>query len=79
LGSLGRPVAAPYSLRGWEVPTVSVPVTWDEVDHVAGGGDPATLVFLPDDARRRVAEGDLFAPVLTTEQTLPYSPPASAG
>ena len=67
----GKSTVAPYSLRGWEVPTVSTPVTWDEVDAVAGGGDPRSLVFLPDDARRRAAAGDLFEPVLTTSQVLP--------
>jgi bifunctional non-homologous end joining protein LigD len=67
----GKSTVAPYSLRGWEVPMVSTPVTWDEVDAVAAGADPRTLVFLPDEARRRAADGDLFAPVLTTAQVLP--------
>jgi hypothetical protein len=38
---------------------------------VAASGDAAALIFLADDALRRVASGDLFAPVLTAEQTLP--------
>ena len=74
----GKSTVAPYSLRGWEVPTVSMPVTWDEVADVAGGADPSALVFLPDDARRRAADGDPFAPVATLEQLLP-APPAPAG
>ena len=55
-----------YSLRAMERPTVSTPLTWDEVE---GGGD---LVFTSDDVLARVAEhGDLFAPVLSLEQELP--------
>lgn len=57
----------------------SMPVTWSEVDAVAAGGDPATPVFLPDDARRRAAAGDLFASVLSTVQTLPAAGPETGG
>ncbi|MEN0015163.1 MAG: DNA ligase D [Solirubrobacteraceae bacterium] len=61
-----------YSLRARELPTVSTPVTWDEVAAGADGDDPATLRFTKDDVLARVAEhGDLFAPVLTLEQTIP--------
>jgi bifunctional non-homologous end joining protein LigD len=53
---------APYSLRGRELPTVSAPVTWDEV---RGCEDAADLVFLPADVLSRVAEdGDLFGGLL---------------
>ena len=51
-------------------PTVSTPVTWDEVAAAADGD--AELRFLRTDVLERVEElGDLFAPVLTTEQRLP--------
>ena len=61
---------APYSLRARPEPTVSTPVTWDEVGACAAGD--AELRFLSDDVLARVDElGDLFAPVLTTEQELP--------
>lgn len=51
-----------YSLRARERPTVSTPVTWDEV---AACTSPADLVFLTDDVLARVAEkGDLFASLL---------------
>jgi bifunctional non-homologous end joining protein LigD len=61
-----------YSLRAKERPTVSTPVTWDEVDDVASSGDPDLVVFEADDVVARVDElGDLFAPVATLEQELP--------
>ncbi|MGH9190756.1 MAG: non-homologous end-joining DNA ligase [Acidimicrobiales bacterium] len=65
-----------YSLRAMARPSVSTPVTWDEVAGVAGGADPASLVFEADAVLERVAtNGDLFAPVLTLRQTLPAPPP----
>jgi bifunctional non-homologous end joining protein LigD len=61
-----------YSLRARETPTVSTPVTWDEVEACASAGDDALLRFDKEAVLARVAEhGDLFAPVLTLEQDLP--------
>jgi bifunctional non-homologous end joining protein LigD len=61
---------APYSLRARPEPTVSTPVTWDEVAACAAGG--GELRFTSDEVLARVDElGDLFAPVLTVEQELP--------
>jgi bifunctional non-homologous end joining protein LigD len=60
---------APYSLRARPRPTVSTPVTWDEVDAAASGDD---LGFEASDVLERIAaHGDLFAPTLTLEQQLP--------
>jgi bifunctional non-homologous end joining protein LigD len=67
----GKSTVAPYSLRGWDVPTVSMPVAWDEVSAVAASGRARELLFLADAALHRAAAGDLFAPVLTVEQALP--------
>ena len=62
-----------YSLRARPQPTVSTPVTWDEVQTAAGG---APLSFEAGEVLRRVeTHGDLFAPVGTLEQVLPDSPP----
>jgi bifunctional non-homologous end joining protein LigD len=59
-----------YSLRARERPTVSTPVTWDEVAACATGD--LRLTFEWRDVLARVAEhGDLFASVLTERQTLP--------
>jgi bifunctional non-homologous end joining protein LigD len=53
---------APYSLRARVHPTVSTPVTWDEVTACR---HPDDLFFTAPDALTRVAEqGDLFAPLL---------------
>ena len=63
---------AVYSLRARPRPTVSTPVTWDEVE-AAAGGEP--LAFETADVLDRVAEmGDLFAETLTLEQPLPDPP-----
>ena len=52
---------APYSLRARAHPTVSTPVTWDEV---AACQDVQDLFFAAPDTLARVAEhGDLFAPL----------------
>ncbi|MDQ3896989.1 MAG: non-homologous end-joining DNA ligase [Actinomycetota bacterium] len=67
----GKSTVAPYSLRGWEVPTVSTPVAWDEVEEVAGSGPANRLLFLADAVLRRAEDGDLFAPVLSVQQVLP--------
>ncbi len=60
---------APYSLRARPQPTVSTPISWDEV---AAGADGAPLVFSAFEVLDRVeALGDLFAPTLTIEQSIP--------
>jgi bifunctional non-homologous end joining protein LigD len=58
-----------YSLRAMDRPTVSTPLTWDEVSQIADGD---AMTFTSDDVLARVAEhGDLFAAVQTLEQELP--------
>lgn len=62
---------APYSLRGRDRPTVSTPITWDEVSDCADG---EWTGFEADDVLSRIVElGDVFAPVATLEQALPIS------
>ena len=59
-----------YSLRARERPTISTPVTWDEVE--AGAKGKADLRFEAEDVLKRIEKhGDLFAPVLELKQTLP--------
>jgi bifunctional non-homologous end joining protein LigD len=61
-----------YSLRARERPTVSTPVSWEEVEQVADSGDGSNLVFEAGDVIERIdRHGDLFAPVLELEQKLP--------
>ena len=52
-----------YSLRAKERPTVSTPLTWDEVEAALRAGDAERLVFDHAAVLDRVAaKGDLFAP-----------------
>jgi bifunctional non-homologous end joining protein LigD len=61
-----------YSLRAKERPTVSTPVTWEEVEAASRRRSGKVLTFEHDDVLARVEErGDLFAPVLTLRQGLP--------
>jgi bifunctional non-homologous end joining protein LigD len=57
-----KTTVAPYSLRARQSPTVSTPVSWDEVQACHRPGE---LFFTADVTLDRVAElGDLFAPLL---------------
>jgi bifunctional non-homologous end joining protein LigD len=63
---------AVYSLRARERPTISTPVTWEEVEQAVEKGDAGSLVFEAGDVLARIERhGDLFAPVLDLEQSLP--------
>ena len=67
-----KTTVAVYSLRARERPTVSTPVSWDEVEEALEAEDPELLRFEAPDVLERVADrGDLFAPVLELEQELP--------
>ncbi len=61
-----------YSLRAREHPTVSTPVTWDEVEQTLKKKDAGRLGFEAKDVLARVEKmGDLFEPVLKLKQKLP--------
>ena len=63
---------APYSLRAMKWPTVSAPLTWDEVERALVERRPELVVFGPREALDRLERlGELFEPVLTLKQTLP--------
>lgn len=58
---IAKTTVAPYSLRGRPEPTVSAPLTWDEVRRCAEGGGSYVPRFLPHEVLDRVeADGDLF-------------------
>jgi bifunctional non-homologous end joining protein LigD len=61
-----------YSLRARSQPTVSTPVTWDEVSKCLRSGNATALSFTSAQVLERVERhGDLFEPVLTVKQKLP--------
>jgi bifunctional non-homologous end joining protein LigD len=61
-----------YSVRARERPTVSTPVTWDEVRRCRDDSEPELLTFDTDEVLARVEDrGDLFAPALAGGQELP--------
>ncbi len=62
-----------YAMRAKEGgPFISMPVTWDELAMAVKREKRDALYFMPKAAVKRIAKlGDLFAPVLTLQQTLP--------
>ncbi|MFD7708908.1 non-homologous end-joining DNA ligase [Streptomyces sp. NPDC059785] len=64
-----KTTASPYTVRARPLPTVSTPVTWDEV---AGCTGPEELIFSAGDVAARVERhGDLLAPLLDPARARP--------
>jgi bifunctional non-homologous end joining protein LigD len=67
-----KTTVAVYSMRARPEPTVSTPVTWQELEAAVEACEGSRLVFRTHDVLQRVAaHGDLMAPVLTVQQSLP--------
>jgi bifunctional non-homologous end joining protein LigD len=67
-----KTTVAVYSLRARERPTVSTPVTWEEVEQCLKKKNADLLVFeAPQTVARVEKKGDLFAPLLKLKQRLP--------
>lgn len=67
---LTKTTVTAYSLRARDRPTVSTPVTWDEVGRAVDDAD--VVHFEMDAVLERVArDGDLFAGLLECDQVLP--------
>ena len=61
-----------YSLRARERPTVSTPVTWEEVERTLKKKDASLLVFESHQVLERIEKmGDMFASLLSLKQKLP--------
>jgi bifunctional non-homologous end joining protein LigD len=61
-----------YSMRARPQPTVSTPVSWDELDDAVSAPEPGRLSFEWQEVLERVeSHGDLMAPVLDRQQELP--------
>ena len=57
-----KTTVSPYSLRALDHPSISTPLTWDEVEEGAARGGESLLGFSPHDVLGRVETmGDLFA------------------
>ena len=70
-----------YSLRAKsDIPYVSMPVEWEELEAARRKRSGERLYFEPKAALQRLDRmGDLFAPVLELKQKLPSELPAAAG
>ncbi|MFG2206799.1 non-homologous end-joining DNA ligase [Streptomyces sp. NPDC048638] len=69
-----KTTAVAYTLRARSLPTVSAPVTWDEI---AACTEPAQLTFRFGDIAPRLArDGDLLAPLLDPDRARPLPPGA---
>lgn len=67
-----KTTVCPYSLRARPEPTVSTPITWQEIESVLKNKKTEQLVFKAPDVVKRVQKiGDLFEMVLTMKQKLP--------
>lgn len=65
-----RSIVAPYSLRATDLPTVAMPLRWEELEGARSAGE---LWFLASDAIERLhARGDALAPALELRQRLPH-------
>jgi bifunctional non-homologous end joining protein LigD len=67
-----KTTVAVYSLRARDQPSVSTPVTWEEIEAAVSAEDGDGLRFSPEEVLDRIdAHGDLMAPVLEVAQDLP--------
>ena len=67
-----KTTVCPYSMRARARPTVSTPLSWEEVEQALKRQDIESITFEAAAVLSRVNDlGDLFAPVLRVQQTLP--------
>ena len=66
-----KTTVTPYSLRAQEQPTASTPLTWDEVEAVGTGAEPARQFGAAEVLARVAQHGDLMSPLLTPGPELP--------
>ncbi|MBO0767692.1 MAG: DNA ligase D [Solirubrobacterales bacterium] len=70
--SRSKTTVTAYSMRATATPSVSTPVSWEELEAARAQADPELLRFGPDAVIKRIEQrGDLFAPVLDRVQALP--------
>lgn len=72
-----KTTAAPYTVRARPRPTVSTPISWDELDRAEAAGDlEFTIADVPGRLR---ADGDLLAPLLLPSRARPLPAAAAPG
>jgi bifunctional non-homologous end joining protein LigD len=68
-----KTTVAPYSLRAQATPTASTPLTWEEVEAVATGAEPARQYDAREVLQRVDEYGDLLADLLEPGPQVPWS------
>jgi bifunctional non-homologous end joining protein LigD len=68
-----KTTVAPYSLRAQATPTASTPLTWEEVEAVATGAEPARQYDAREVLQRVEEYGDLLADLLELGPQVPWS------
>jgi bifunctional non-homologous end joining protein LigD len=71
--SAAKTTVAPYSLRAQATPTASTPLTWEEVEAVATGAEPARQYDAREVLQRVEQHGDLLADLLEPGPQVPWS------
>lgn len=66
-----KTTVAPYSLRAMEHPTASAPLTWEEVEAIALGDEPARQLGAGEVLERVERDGDLLAGLLRRGPRVP--------
>ena len=66
-----KTTVTPYSLRAQEVPTASTPLTWDEVEAIGTGAEPARQYGAGEVLERVERHGDLLSDLLLPGPVLP--------
>ena len=71
-----KTTVAAYSLRAQEIPSVSTPVSWDELENALKKKNLNLLRFTPAQVLDRLKKnGDIFSPVYALKQKLPFLDP----
>lgn len=66
--AIGKNMAAPYTLRAWRIPTVSTPISLQELKTGSISPEQFTIFTVPERIKQK---GDLFADALHLKQHLP--------
>ena len=73
-----KTTVAPYSLRAQPTPTASTPMTWEEVEAMATGDEPARQYDAREVLERVEEYGDLLEDLVTLGPRVPWSGRASS-